>query len=171
MISVRQNRKPKSEIRKKPESRSPNDCIRDGLLVIGYGNTLRSDDGVGPRVVEAVAALNLPSVETLACDLLTPELADPVARARQVIFVDAALDAPREVQLRPLFAAESSQIMAHAADPRTMLALARDVFGHAPQAWWLTIPIKNTGIGEELSDFATKGLATAVEKIKTWVGR
>ena len=30
------------------------------LLVIGYGNTLRGDDGLGPRVAEAVAALNLP---------------------------------------------------------------------------------------------------------------
>jgi len=131
------------------------------LLVIGYGNTLRSDDGVGQRVAEAVA-----NVTTLTCDLLTPELADPISSAKQVIFVDASLDAPREVQLRPLAPAESSQIMAHAADPRTMLALARDVFGHAPQAWWLTIPIENTGIGEQLSRLASKGLELAVEKIK-----
>lgn len=135
------------------------------LLVIGYGNTLRGDDGVGPRVVEAVAALDLPNVQTLSCDLLTPELADPIAKAKLVVFVDAAIDAPREVQLRPLAPAESSQIMAHAADPRTLLALARDVFGRAPEAWWLTIPIENTGIGEQLSDLAMKGVAIAVEKI------
>lgn len=135
------------------------------LLVIGYGNTLRGDDGVGPRVVEAAAALDLPNVQTLSCDLLTPELADPIAQAKLVVFVDAAIDAPREVQLRPLAPAESSQIMAHAADPRTLLALARDVFGRAPEAWWLTIPIENTGIGEQLSDLAMKGVAIAVEKI------
>src|ERR1035441_10847597 len=70
-----------------------------GLLVIGYGNTLRRDDGVGPRVADAVAALALPGVHALACPLLTPELADPVSRARVAIFVDAAVDAPREVQL------------------------------------------------------------------------
>ncbi len=167
MILVPQFRNPKSEIRKKPEIRSPKDCSRSVLLVIGYGNTLRSDDGVGPRVVEAVALLKLPNVETLACDLLTPELTDPISRAHQVIFVDAAVDAPRAVQLRPLVPAESSQIMAHAADPRTMLALARDVFGHAPRAWWLTIPIENTAIGEQLSPFANAGLAAAVEKIRT----
>ena len=33
-----------------------------GILVIGYGNTLRGDDGVGPKVAEAVAALALPGV-------------------------------------------------------------------------------------------------------------
>lgn len=136
------------------------------VLVIGYGNTLRSDDGVGPKVIEAIAGLKLPGVQTLSCDLLTPELADPVSRAARVIFVDAAIDAPAEVQLRPLTPADSSQIMAHAADPRTLLALARDVFGHAPQAWWLTIPIENMGIGEQLSGRAQRGVETAISLIQ-----
>jgi hydrogenase maturation protease len=136
------------------------------LLVLGYGNTLRSDDGVGPKVVEAIAALKLPDVQTLSCDLLTPELADPISRADSVVFVDAAVDAPAEVQLRPLAPADSSQIMAHAADPRTMLALARDVFGHAPQAWWLTIPVENMGIGEQFSALARQGAASAIQKIQ-----
>ena len=70
-----------------------------GLLVIGYGNTLRSDDGVGPKVADAVAALALIGVRALACPLLTPELADPVSQARVAVFVDAAVDAPLEVQL------------------------------------------------------------------------
>ena len=110
-----------------------------GLLVIGYGNTLRGDDGVGPRVAEAVGRLWLPGVRTLICPLLTPELADPVSRARKVIFVDAAVDLPQQVQWRKLVPGETTQLMAHAADPRTLLALARDVFGRSPEAWWLTI--------------------------------
>jgi hydrogenase maturation protease len=137
-----------------------------GLLVIGYGNTLRSDDGVGPKVADAVAALALPGVHALAFPLLTPELADPVSQARVVIFVDAAVDAPREVQLRPLAPADTSQIMAHSASPATLLALARDVFGHAPEAWLLTIPAETIGIGEELSAFTSRGLESAVEEIK-----
>ena len=72
------------------------------FLVIGYGNTLRGDDGVGPRVAEAIHQLALPGVRALVCPMLTPELADPISRAHTVIFVDAAVDAPKEVQLRPL---------------------------------------------------------------------
>ncbi len=136
------------------------------LLVIGYGNTLRSDDGVGPKVAEAVAALRLPRVQAVACDLLTPELAEPVACAGSVIFVDAALDAPQEVQMRPLQPSESSQLMAHAASPQKLLALARDVFGRAPTAWWLTIPIENTRIGEEFSALAARGLDTALAEVR-----
>src|SRR5208282_3684027 len=92
------------------------------LLVIGYGNTLRRDDGVGPKVAEAIAELALPGVRTLACPLLTPELAEPVSQAGVVVFVDAAVDAPREVQRRPLAPADTSQVMAHAASPATLLA-------------------------------------------------
>jgi hydrogenase maturation protease len=138
-----------------------------GLLVLGYGNTLRSDDGVGPRVADAVAALALPGVCALVCPLLTPELADPVSQARVVIFVDAAVDAPREVQMRKLAPAGTSQIMAHAASPATLLALARDVFGHTPEAWWLTIPVEDLGIGEELSPLAQRGFEIAVQKVRT----
>lgn len=142
-----------------------------GLLVIGYGNPLRCDDGVGPRVAEAVEALQLPGVHTLICQQLSPEHAEPIARARTVIFVDAAMDAPKEVQLRQLEPNKSSQLMAHAADPRTMLALARDVFGHCPEAWWLTIPAVKLDFGEELSPVARRGHAVALEQIRTLAGR
>jgi len=136
------------------------------LLVIGYGNTLRSDDGVGPRVAEAILALALPRVHVLAAPLLTPELAEPISKARSVIFVDAAVDAPRDVRMRKLAPAASSQVMAHAASPATLLALARDVFGCAPEARWLTIPVQELGIGENLSPLAQRGVAVAVEEIK-----
>ena len=136
------------------------------LLVIGYGNTLRSDDGVGSRVAEAVQELDLPGVTALSCALLTPELADPISKAGRVIFVDAAVDAPAGVELRPISAAETTQILAHAADPCTLLALARDVFGQIPKAWWLTIPVENLGIGEELSEKARRGFDRAVAEIR-----
>ena len=143
-------------------------AIETELLVIGYGNTLRGDDGVGPRVAEAIGNLHLPGVRTLICPLLTPELADPIARAAKVIFVDAAVDAPKEVQWRKLEPNETSQLMAHAADPRTMLALARDVFGHVPEAWWLTIPAVDLGFGEKLSPAVQRGFAEAVDKIQAF---
>lgn len=146
-------------------SRKPNPVRRDDLLIIGYGNTLRGDDGAGPHVAEAVAARNYPGVRTLACALLTPELADPISQARVAVFVDAAVDAPHEVRLRKLEPAASSQIMSHAADPVTLLALARDVFGRAPEAWWLTIPAVQFDFGGDFSPQTQNGIAIALEKI------
>jgi hydrogenase maturation protease len=143
-------------------------AIETEVLVIGYGNTLRGDDGVGPRVAEAVGHLRLPGVRTLICPLLTPELADQIAHAAKVIFVDAAVDVPKEVQWRKLEPNETSQLMAHAADPRTMLALARDVFGHVPEAWWLTIPAVDLGFREDFSPEARQGFAEAMKKIRAF---
>ena len=160
--------------------------IETELLVIGYGNTLRGDDGVGPRVAEAIEKLNLPGVSTLVCQQLSPEYADPVSRAHTVVFVDAEIvqgskfkvqssgipdpepaTLSRElIRLRKLEPGESSQLMAHAADPRTMLALARDVFGHAPQAWWLTIPAVKLDFSETLTPEAQRGFEMALEKIR-----
>ncbi len=117
-------------------------------------------------MAEAVAKLALPGVRTLPCPLLTPELAQPVSQAGTVIFVDAAVDAPRKVQMRALAPADSSQVMAHAANPATVLALARDVFGHVPLAWWLTIPVEDLGLGDELSPLALRGFEQALEQVR-----
>jgi Ni,Fe-hydrogenase maturation factor len=64
---------------------------------------------------------------------------------------------------------ETTQLMAHAADPRTMLALARDVFGRAPEAWWLTIPAIHLGFGTDFSSAAEAGFHTALEAIQKLV--
>ena len=136
------------------------------LLVIGYGNTLRRDDGVGPRVAAAVGRLRLPGVLTMACPQLTPELADPLSRAGAAVFVDASVEHRGPVRVRRLGPAGSSQILAHAADPRVLLALARDAFGRAPRAWMLTIPARELGFGERLSRPAALGLKDAVRAVR-----
>jgi len=147
-------------------SQKPTSVPRDSFLIIGYGNTLRSDDGAGPRLAETVAAMNLPGVRSLACPLLTPELADPISRASAVLFVDAAVDAPHKVRLRKLQPAKSAQILAHAAGPATLLALARDVFGRAPKAWCLAIPAAKFDFGGEFSPETQTGIATALKRIQ-----
>ena len=136
------------------------------MLLIGYGNELRSDDGVGPKVAAAVEQMNLPGVQVIACHQLAPELAEIVSQARRVVFVDAAVDEPREVRFRPLQPAESSQLMAHAADPKTLLAMARDVYGRYPEAWWLTIPAVNLEFGEQLSPRTRQGFEIALARIQ-----
>ena len=136
------------------------------LLVIGYGNTLRGDDGVGPKVAAAVAAIPLAGVRTLACHQLTPELAEPVSRAGGVVFVDAAVNSETEVRMVALEPSDTGRIMAHVSDPGGLLAVAQKVFGRSPPAWCLTIPIQNVDFGEELSPLARDGMRSALEKIR-----
>jgi hydrogenase maturation protease len=144
---------------------SPEVRIDTELLVIGYGNTLRQDDSVGPRVAERIEALHIDHVRTLICDQLSPEHAEALAHARIAVFVDAAKGASRHVRLQPVKPGASTQLMAHAAAPATMLALARDVYGRAPQAWLLPIPAVRTGFGSNLSVTAQRGLEDATRTI------
>jgi hydrogenase maturation protease len=135
------------------------------LLVIGYGNTLRQDDSAGPRVAEKVGALKLRGVRTLVVPQLSPEHAEALAGARSVVFVDAAVGADKGVRLRRLVPGDSSHVTTHAAEPRTLLALAREVYGRAPQGWMLTIPAVQLGFGEEVSPVADRGIDAATRKV------
>jgi hydrogenase maturation protease len=130
-------------------------------IVIGYGNTLRGDDAVGPLVAEAVAQMSWPQVQALAVHQLTPELAEAVAAADLAFFVDATA-ANEPFCARPIEPCAESVVLAHTGDPRTLLALAMALYGRAPQAWWLTISAMQFEYGAELSPPAREGVAQAV---------
>jgi hydrogenase maturation protease len=140
------------------------------LLVVGFGNTLRCDDGVGPRVAESVELLGLPGVLTLSCHQLTPELAYPVSMAGNVVFVDAAVDEPGTLAMKKLEPNRSSLVLEHAPNPRTLLALSRDAYGRSPDAWMITVPAEVLGFGEELSPVAKRGVKKAVQAVQGLYG-
>jgi len=115
------------------------------VLVIGYGNPLRGDDGIGPMIAEAVAKrLRDPDaqVQIVACHQLNPELAEPIAETGAVIFIDASIDLkPGEVRVSPVVPDRFSPgIFAHSMKPSALLATAAEIFGQAP-------PAKAVGIG------------------------
>ena len=62
--------------------------MTEAALVIGYGDTLRCDDGAGPRVAELFAATD--GVAVRIRGQLVPELADDMRGREVVVFVDAA---------------------------------------------------------------------------------
>jgi hydrogenase maturation protease len=137
-------------------------------LVIGYGNTLRGDDAVGPRAAAAVRGWGLPGVDALAVAQLTPELAEPLSAARLAVFVDARLAAegdPSGVEVRPLEPSGGAPAFAHVGDPGRLLALAQAVYGSSPRAWLVTVPAADVGLGEGLSPRAGRGLEVALRRL------
>ncbi|MCP9817226.1 hydrogenase maturation protease [Synechococcus sp. GreenBA-s] len=152
-------------------------------LVIGIGNSLRQDDGVGWHVAEALAARveagALAELEVLAVQQLTPELVEPIAAAGAVVLVDAVITAAgagpaglEPLRLEPLHPAGASgpAPLTHHATPGALLALAMALHGTGPPAWQLLIPIAATatGFGEELSPGASARLAEALDLLTAW---
>jgi hydrogenase maturation protease len=136
------------------------------VLVIGYGNDLRSDDAVGKQVAEAVATWKLPYVQALAVHQLTPELTVKLTNVEWAIFVDAYTATPdQEVQVHFLEPIHTGGIAGHTGDPQSLLALTKSLYSHFPQAWWVTIPGVNFEVGDSLSLIAKRGVAVALERI------
>jgi hydrogenase maturation protease len=133
-------------------------------LVIGYGNELRRDDAVGPRVARAVVDWVLPEVEAVAVQQLLPELAERVARASEVLFVDAAAD-DRHVSFRLVESEQRAALLGHTGTPAELLALAAALYGRRPRAWVLTVPASDLGFGVGLSPLAARGMVQALSCI------
>ena len=111
-------------------------------LLIGYGNTLRGDDGLGPHVAERLAADLIPPDRRVACHELVPELVVPVSEADLVVFVDASRDRrPGEIACARIAPVPAGPQVAfsHALTPATLLALARDLYAASPTAWLLSV--------------------------------
>ena len=137
-------------------------------LVIGYGNTLREDDGVGFRVAEVVQTWNLEGVEARPCQQLTPELAADMADASCVIFVDAT---PPQNPHSPIVVERiesghySSLFSAHHSSPTALLSLTQQLYGKQPEAYTMLLPSWSMGYGEDLSPIAQLGLKQGLRRL------
>jgi hydrogenase maturation protease len=139
------------------------------VLIIGYGNPLRGDDGLGWRAAEQLA-LEWPEAETLTCQQLTPELAGPISRAARVAFVDAAAAGPpgaiSQRRLEPDAAAPAS--FTHHVNPGVLLALSEKLFGHLPEAALFSVAGASFDFGQALSPAVEAALPELVRQVRAW---
>ncbi len=137
-------------------------------LVVGIGNELRSDDGVGIRVVRALPARR--GVETTTVHQLTPDLIEALGRAERVLFVDAHASETR-LRLARLAQREISAGIGHALGPEALIAWTSMTCGRAPEGWMLSIPVVSFAVGEELSAEVARELPAAQDAVLAWLDR
>ena len=143
-------------------------CGVADILVIGYGNDLRGDDGIGPHVAEAFAARDYPEVRVVRCFQLVPELAADLADVRLAVFVDAFTDHRRsDIEMRQITAEEMADWSTHTGDPRALLGLTDAIYGRVPEAWWVMVPGEDFGFGERLSPFGEENARKAIDFIES----
>jgi hydrogenase maturation protease len=142
---------------------------RPVILIIGYGNSLRRDDGAGlilAQMVEAALRDREMDVAHITVHQLTPDLALPVAAddVAAVVFVDTrvatAEDGQMDLRIQPLGAEECAQSLGHHVGPAVVLNYARLLYDKSPPAWLLTAPGVDFDHGEGLSEEARRALQT-----------
>lgn len=142
------------------------------FLVVGYGNTLRGDDGLGPLIAEKLADTRLPGdveVRILSLPQLDISLVTELRDVDAVVFADARQDAEDDpIKLERIAAGEASPIAGHTTHTMGIAALL-----HLVQAWYgrhpdcyLVMPRGiDFSIGMRISPTGRKNAALAVAAI------
>jgi hydrogenase maturation protease len=144
-------------------------------LILGYGNTLRRDDGLGIYAAQTLASTALPvDVEVRACHQLSPELSVTLAQVERAVFIDVALAAdgekPGMIKIRELHPRTTQPSgITHHFDPETLLAMAETLYGHTPRATLFSVTAEKFDLKEGLSPEVDAILPALVDEIKKYL--
>lgn len=156
------------------------------VLVIGYGNPSRQDDGVGLAVVNGLRmrAGQAPldegddgfndlgrQLDTLFLQQLSPELAETLIDYDHVVLVDAHFGIyPELVHHADLDPQAEAAIVSHHFKPGTLLALAHQLYGRAPTGELISVRGYAFDFTSRLSPQTAEGVAQVVEELAARFG-
>jgi hydrogenase maturation protease len=141
------------------------------VRIIGFGNTLRGDDGLGWAAAEALQRQALTGVEILTCHQLTLDLAAWIRPARLAILIDAeAGNSPGQISQREVtFDPNAADTLHHHQSPEGLLAGARALYGAAPRMALLTVCGKSFEFAEGLSPEVSAALPDLLARIEVLI--
>lgn len=136
------------------------------LLLFGYGNPGRGDDGLGPELIERIAQLRLDDVECQNDMQLQVEHVTDLDGCDQVLFVDADMSCAEPFDFSEIGAIKDDSYTSHAISPTALLHAYRQVYRKdAPPAFLLRIRGYGFELGDPLSDKATANLEAATKLV------
>jgi len=149
---------------------------RARCLILACGNTLRSDDGVGPWLAAWAQDRfrDEPGVHVVSRHQWTPELAQDVSSAESVLFIDCSAEsAPGSVCVTEVEAASGAQAPAtHHLGAQELLAMAHKLYSSLPRAaLLLTVGAGSLELGERFSPPVLEAIPFACARVEEAVAR
>jgi len=145
------------------------------FLIVGFGNTLRGDDGIGPYVASNLDIEELPphvSTRILCLPQLDISLAAILPEVDVAIFVDARNDAEIQAvkidQIVPSMPSVENSCLTHTThsmDLSILLGLAATCFGKAPPCYLVQPKGYDFSFGEMLSAKSHENVDQAIQAI------
>jgi hydrogenase maturation protease len=139
------------------------------VFIIGIGNPLRGDDGLGWHVTQVLAQTydSAPNITVQHVQQLTMDLVEPIGQADLVIFIDARLgDELGKIDVEPIEA--SSRLgspVSHFFDPDTLLSAVQGLYGKHSQAMVISVTSNLFDISEALSSVVAQKVPDVVKII------
>ncbi|MBN1688611.1 MAG: hydrogenase maturation protease [Candidatus Omnitrophica bacterium] len=138
--------------------------IPNKILLIGYGNPGRLDDGLGPAIADAVEKMDLPDVTVDSNYQLTVEDAANLATHDVVIFADASVKGKEPFFFKKIEPKPGMNFSTHSIEPEGVLGYAHQLFGAKTVGYTLGIRgYRFNEFGEEISEKALKNMKQALK--------
>lgn len=140
------------------------------ILILGIGNPLRSDDGVGWWLATELSREMLrDDVHVIATQQLMPEISELASRAERVLFIDAtASGEPGTLEFKQIEPGCLSR-HSHELSPAGVLRLAQNLYGRCPTACLLAIAGESFTTGDGLSAKVAAALPRAKAEIACFI--
>lgn len=136
-------------------------------LILGFGNTLRRDDGVGVVAAQRLKeTVDKSRVRVIACHQLTVDLAKDISKVDRVIMIDAdQKGTPGLVTVTKIKLENSStSTYSHELDPATLIGCSKALYGKSPETFLITITGESFDFGEGVSKLVSCVLPEALER-------
>jgi hydrogenase maturation protease len=132
------------------------------LVVLGWGNDARGDDGLGPALLARIAALDLAHVTAVEDFQLQIEHAMDLDGADLALFLDASVAAPAPFAFTEIGPRDDTAHSTHALSPEAVLDVFVRVLGREPPpAFVLAMRGEAFELGTGLGAAAAEGLEAA----------
>ena len=136
------------------------------ILLIGYGNPTRMDDGVGWYIADKIQERFGDEIEVFQADQLSVEMIEDIRDRELLILVDAHIsnedDWIRSGEVEP---DSSPGMISHIIKPSNLLAFCESIYHKHPKTYLYSVKGFVFDFGEELSEQTQKSADEVVEQI------
>jgi len=143
--------------------------VKQKVLVVGIGNPVRQDDGIGPYCVK-ILQQTLDGAKRKLVDCMTVHQLDVIhcdtfSEYPFIIFIDAdALNGPEAFRLEVIHPEPGPQpFTSHIGSIPEILSLTGSIFGVFPKAYLVAVRGMSFEVGEDLTPVAVKNANEALE--------
>ena len=139
------------------------------ICIVGVGNTLRSDDGVGIFICSELEKNKLPGLSIITTHQLHIDLVEDLKEFDTIIVVDAGTNQENEVSFYPVNEQKSSIHSSHNIDATLLYSLLQKLY-HSNRSFFIcAIQTQYFEFGEMLSPLAISNAEKAIHLLTEFI--
>lgn len=140
-----------------------------GILLIGVGNTIKADDGIGAYICGRIASLDLTGVRTLTVHQLDAAIIEEVVAADIIIIADACVEGTNVTFQKVNTGGPAGPSSPHYVSASLLMQMIKLVHNTERPLYVCSVAGYDFSTREGLSARAKKNADKAVSIISTWI--